>query len=222
MTPSLHNVRNVWAIGRNYADHARELGHQVPTPTEAPMIFLKAGTSIVSSREIHLQRDLGSIHHEVEIALRFGASAATPGASPTALSMLTHIAIALDLTARDVQNQLKAKGQPWTLAKSFRNSCVLSQPVELKPSVSAALNRASGAEPLELSLWVNGELRQRGSSHDMIHSVEAQAQYVLKHFPVVEGDWLLTGTPAGVAALAVGDQLRAEINSVTAAEWLVI
>src|SRR5207248_2295876 len=101
----------------------------------------------------------------------------------------------------DVQTKLKAAAHPWTLAKSFRNSCPLGKPI--------ALNTLSvKIDDLKFSLKVNGEIRQKGSPSQMIHSVNRLREYVVERFPVLPGDWLLTGTPAGVAQLRSGDRLE--------------
>jgi 2-keto-4-pentenoate hydratase/2-oxohepta-3-ene-1,7-dioic acid hydratase in catechol pathway len=194
-------IRNIWAVGRNYADHAKELGNQAPDATSTPMIFLKAGSSIVFDQSTFALPSFSrDVHHEVEVAVQFGAD-----------QKLSGIAIALDLTARDLQNELKAKGHPWTLAKSFRHACLLGPIAPLPGSI----------DNLEFSLKVNGEIRQQGSTHDMIHSFERLRTYVCERFPVVENDLLLTGTPAGVGPLKAGDRLEAEIRGLTRAAWRV-
>lgn len=196
-------IRNIWAVGRNYGEHAKELGNAVPTPAGDPMIFLKAGSSIVENGETfrlpHFSQD---VHHELEVALRFGPQ-----------MEWSEITLALDLTARDVQARLKAQGHPWTLAKSFQSSCPLG------PLVS--IPAGCDLQNLEFELRVNGAIRQKGHTSDMIHSIENLRRYVLEHFPVVEGDLLLTGTPAGVAALRTGDRIEAKIQGLVEAQWQV-
>ena len=190
-------IQNIWAVGRNYADHAKELGNAVPTE---PMIFLKAGSTATWGHTIQMPSWQPHIHHEVELALRFGADLKIDSA-----------AIALDLTDRDKQNELKSKGHPWTLAKSFKGSCPLGDffPVQ----------NLEELKNLEMSLQVNGELRQKGSTSQMIFSLEILIDFVLKHFPVQPGDLLLTGTPAGVASFKSGDILEAEISGKVKHVW---
>lgn len=193
-------IRNIWAIGRNYAEHAKELGNAVPTE---PLIFLKAGsTAVLNSSEFSLPTWTQEVHHEVELALQFDDQ-----------FRIRKGAVALDLTERRLQNQLKAKGAPWTLAKSFTHSCPLSDFFEVK-SLEELKN-------LELSLTVNGELRQKGHTSQMIFSLEQQVEFVLKHFPVCPGDLLLTGTPSGVGPLQRGDLLVAEIAGKVRHSWKV-
>lgn len=188
-------IQNIWAVGRNYAEHARELGNAVP---EEPMIFMKAGSSIVpDGGRFALPKFSQDIHHECEVAYKFDSRLE-----------LTEMTLALDLTARDVQSKLKAAGHPWTLAKSFKASCPIG------PFVPADFD-------VQFVFRVNGELRQRGTTADMIHSAQKLRTYVLERFPVMPGDLLLTGTPKGVAALKPGDRLEAEIEGVLKASWSV-
>lgn len=193
-------IRNIWAVGRNYADHAKELGNEVPTK---PMIFLKAGsTASVNGNELILPEWATDVHHEVEIALKF--------------SQFYHVvegALALDLTERTLQNELKAKGHPWTLAKSFTGSCAVSSFFSMKNFDQFRDRR--------LRLWVNDELRQDGNTSQMIHSFESLIEYVKEHFPVCPGDLLLTGTPAGVGPIKSGDTLRAELEGEMTHIWRV-
>jgi acylpyruvate hydrolase len=187
-------IANIWAVGRNYADHAKELGNLVPAPAGDPMVFLKAGSGALGNEAIfHLPSFTQDIHHEVEIALRFNSQL-----------QFSHITVSIDLTAREVQNKLKTQGHPWTLAKSFRESSLLGPIVPLTPGLNL--------QNLDFSLKVNGELRQSGNTKDMIHNIEKLRQFIVERFPVVEGDFLMTGTPAGVSALKPGDQLEAEIK----------
>lgn len=198
-------IRNIWAIGRNYADHAKELGNEVPTAASSePMIFLKAGSSaVLDNAEFSLPAWSTEVHHEVELALRFGDDL-----------KIHQAAVALDLTERALQTKLKAKGSPWTLAKSFTDSCPLSG--------FFVVNSLDELRDLEISLRVNSELRQKGRTSQMIFPLEAQIEYVLKHFPVCPGDLLLTGTPSGVAALQRGDLLVAEISGKVTKHWRVL
>lgn len=193
-------IRNIWAIGRNYAEHVRELGNSVPTE---PLIFLKAGSSaVLNASEFSLPGWCHDVHHEIELALRFDEHL-----------KITQAAVALDLTERTLQGQLKAKGSPWTLAKSFTHSCPVSD--------FFAVSSLEELKNLDLLLNVNGEVRQFGNTRQMIFSLEQQIEYVLKHFPVCPGDLLLTGTPAGVGALRVGDEVEAEISGKVRKTWKV-
>ena len=197
----------IWAVGRNYADHAKELGNAPSSASGDPMIFLKGGGTIVPIGEkIHLPKWSNDIHHECEIALRFGQDL-----------QFSDVTIALDLTARDAQNKLKAAGHPWTLAKSFRDSCPLGEP----QPISKIPGGIAGLSDIRFHLLVNGEVRQKGSPREMIHSAHRLREYVCERFPVQPGDWLLTGTPAGVAQLQSGDKLEAVIEGLYTASWVV-
>lgn len=193
-------IRNIWAIGRNYADHAKELGNDVPT---RPLIFLKAGSSAsVNSNEIVLPWWTEDVHHEVELALKFGPS----------LSIIEG-AVALDLTERKLQNELKNNKHPWTLAKSFHESCPIS--------ASFTLKNLDEVRDVGVKLWVNDELRQDGRTSQMIFPFEQVIDYVTEHFPVCPYDYLLTGTPAGVGPLREGDVVKAQIENHITHVWKV-
>ena len=197
------DIQNVWAVGRNYADHAKELNNPVPESEEDPLIFLKAGSSVVTNgAAFSLPQFSSDIHHECEIAFRFDAR-----------FELSQMTLALDLTAREVQAKLKEKQHPWTLAKSFKNSCPLGPLVDVPKTLDL--------QQIAFTFKINGEVRQSGHSGDMIHSVAKLREYVLERFPVVEGDLLLTGTPKGVGLIRSGDLLEAEIPGLVTASWRV-
>lgn len=205
-------IRNIWAVGRNYADHAKELGNSVPTPNEVPLIFLKAGSSICfptkktnteSNGQIKLPNFSNDIHHELEIAFVYDSD-----------YRFRELALALDLTARDLQNDLKSKGQPWTLAKSFIGSCPIG-PI-------CNITDMNSIQDLRFQLQVNGEIRQSGHAANMIYSIEYLRKYVLDRFPVQPGDLLLTGTPQGVGPILPGDFLQAELFGYSKMTWTVL
>ncbi len=199
----MNQIRNIWAVGRNYSEHAKELGNQTPDATEYPMIFLKAGSSAVENgATFSFPAFTDDIHHECEIAFRFNERL-----------QFDQLTVALDLTAREVQNRLKNAGHPWTLAKSFKAACPLG------PWTS--IPAGTDLQKLEFFLDVNGERRQSGSSADMIHSVEKLKAYLIERFPVCPGDVLLSGTPKGVARLKKGDICSAEILSLVKARWQI-
>ncbi|KYG70112.1 hypothetical protein AZI85_15620 [Bdellovibrio bacteriovorus] len=194
-------IQNIWAVGRNYAEHAKELGNEVPTE---PLLFLKAGScATLASKDLHLPSWKNELHYETELALQFDDNLQIDAAC-----------IALDLTDREKQNQLKAKGQPWTLAKSFKGACPLS---EFFP-----VSDLEELRNLDIILKVNGELRQQGNTSQMIFGFEQLLQFVRTHFPVMPGDLLLTGTPPGVGAFKKGDLLEAEIPGKIKHSWKVV
>lgn len=193
-------IRNIWAVGRNYSDHAKELGNQVPS---SPLFFLKAGSSAtLNSNEIHLPYWTEEVHHEVELALKFGSH-----------YQVVEAAIALDLTERNLQNKAKKEGTPWTTAKSFTNACALSSFFIFK--------KFENIRDIRLRLWVNDELRQEGRTSQMIFGFEELVEFAQKYFPICPGDILLTGTPAGVGPLRAGDRVKAEIEGELTHTWNV-
>lgn len=208
---------NIWAVGRNYSDHAKEMGSAVPSK---PMIFLKAGSTVIHDESVPLWRGSQDIHHEIEIALRFSAGGQSvsglgqsggrfvaddpnPSAHGYADLKFDAAALVLDLTARDLQAKLKADGHPWTLAKSFISSCPMGPIVEI----------ANEVPHFEFEFSVNGAVRQTGKTEDMVFGFEQLRRYCLECFPVRPGDWLLTGTPSGVGRLVPGDKGQAWMRS---------
>ncbi len=183
-------------VGRNYAAHAKELGNAVP---QTPILFLKPSTAIVPlSPSFTIPNDRGSCHYETEIAVLIGKTISSIDADDVAEAIAGY-GLALDLTLRDVQNQLKSQGYPWEVAKAFDGACPLSP--FIKPEF------VSDIKHTEFSLMVNGEPRQHGFSHDMITPVYELIAYISQIFTLQAGDIVLTGTPEGVAALQRGDKL---------------
>jgi fumarylpyruvate hydrolase len=197
---AIKRIRNIFCVGRNYVDHAKELGNAVPTK---PLIFGKSTHSLVpASGSIELPKARTNIHHELEIVLFIGRDY-TPGASVSGL--VSGVGLGLDLTDRDAQNQLKAAGQPWEFAKAFRNSAVVTD-----------FYRIDGLENLTdipFSLEKDGVEVQRGVARDMLFDFQKLADYVGEHFGLAEGDILFTGTPAGVGSLQAGQSLKLTFGS---------
>lgn len=193
-------IRNIWGIGRNYADHAAEMKSEVP---KSPMVFLKAGTSAtVNSNQLVLPFWAEDVHHEVELALKL---------SPH-LQVL-EAAVALDLTERTKQNLAKKNGHPWTLAKSFDGACPVSAFFSVKKLEDLADRR--------LRLWVNDELRQEGRTSQMIFGMQYLIDHLKLYYPVTPGDLILTGTPAGVGPIKAGDSIKAEFEGEITHIWKV-
>ncbi len=196
-------IGKILCIGRNYAEHIRELGNETP---EAPVIFTKPATSVIGDGDtIVIPAYSKECHHEAELAVLIG----TTGKDIPAERALEHVAgygVAIDLTLRDVQAELKKKGLPWDIAKGFDTACPLS------PFVPAA--GVADPQDLRILLTVNGETRQDGSTSLMIHPVREIIRYLSGIFTLEPGDIILTGTPAGVSAIVSGDKLVAEIPGV--------
>ncbi|XP_076853391.1 oxaloacetate tautomerase FAHD1, mitochondrial [Brachyhypopomus gauderio] len=193
--------RKIICVGRNYAAHAKELKNEVPTE---PVLFLKAPCAYVKEGcPILVPRYSTNLHHEVELGVVIGrAGCAIP--QRAAMEHVAGYALCLDMTARDVQDACKSRGLPWTLAKSFDTSCPVSDfiPKERIP------------EPGDVSLWleVNGVVRQRGHTANMIFSVPYLVSYISQIMSLEEGDLILTGTPEGVSAVREHDTLQAGIH----------
>ena len=196
-------IGKILCIGRNYAEHIRELGNEIPS---APVIFMKPASSVIGEGgTIVIPPYSSDCHHEAELALLIGKG----GKEIPPEQVMEHLAgfgVAIDLTLRDVQAELKKKGLPWEIAKGFDTACPLSAFVPPE--------RVGDPQDLSIRLSVNGELRQDGSTALMIHSIPAIVSYMSGIFTLEPGDVILTGTPAGVGPLKAGDQLVAEIPGV--------
>lgn len=203
-TPIDLPLGKVVCVGRNYAEHAQELNNPVPSE---PLLFLKPATSVVPLNEgFRLPTGRGAVHYETEIALLIGTPLSGTVSPSDAAGAIAGVGLALDLTLRELQDQLKAKGHPWERAKAFDAACPLSPFVRLEQA--PALN----AMPLQLT--INGELRQQGNSADMITPVIALLQHIAGVFTLLPGDVVITGTPAGVGVLNPGDELELAIPGV--------
>ncbi len=188
----------VLCVGQNYAKHVAE----VPgTPSaERPTWFWKPDSAIVhEGHPIRLPADIGAIHHEVELALHIG-----PQGRPDAFT------VAIDITARDMQNADKKAGRPWQQAKGYDTFLPLGAWVPIG---------STDIQDLQLRLTVNDEVRQDGSTADMTWPVDALLQHAATWTTLKEDDVLLTGTPHGVSALEVGDHVVAEVVGHVKASW---
>lgn len=178
-------------IGRNYREHAKELGNEVPGE---PVIFLKPASALVpAGGPIRLPSFSQDVHHEIElvylIARRHGKA------------MAERVTIGLDLTARDLQQQLKQQGLPWEKAKSFDGSAYVAG------TFAEVVNLPEGRH-IDFTLARNGMVVQKGNSGEMIFSVEDLIDHVERYMRLETGDLLFTGTPAGVGRLSAGDVLN--------------
>ncbi|MBD2871290.1 fumarylacetoacetate hydrolase family protein [Paenibacillus arenilitoris] len=191
------DIRNIYCIGRNYRLHALELGNEVP---DEPLVFTKPTHAIapMNGNVIELPGDVGEVHFELEIVLRIGR-AYEPGMD--ADLCVDGMTLGLDLTLRDVQSKLKAKGQPWLAAKGFKGSAPLGNWLPY-PGAAALAEK-------EFVLVRSGSEAQRGNARDMLFGVSELIRYVGERYGLGAGDILYTGTPAGVAALKDEDRLLA-------------
>ncbi|MCL6516945.1 MAG: fumarylacetoacetate hydrolase family protein [Alicyclobacillus sp.] len=187
-------VKNIFCVGRNYREHAAELGNDVPSK---PMIFGKSTHALAPAQgEIRLPAGRENVHHELEIVL-WMKGPWRPGASLA--EAVGGIALGLDLTDRDAQSALKKAGQPWEFAKGFRGSAVIT---DFYPVTDW---RALLETPFELR--IGERVAQSGFAKDMIFPFETLVAYVHEHFGLDADDLLFTGTPAGVGPLHDGDEL---------------
>ena len=194
-------VRRVYCIGRNYAEHAREMGHD--PDRDPPFFFQKNPDNIVLDGRFKYPTMSSDVHHEVEmiVALKSG------GSSISVSSAYQHIfgyGIGFDMTRRDLQHQAKKMGRPWEVGKAFEQSAPCS---ELHPIETTGV-----IEKGKISLHVNGEIRQNADLSDMIWSVPEMISILSEYFQLSAGDIILTGTPAGVGAVRPGDNMKAYIE----------
>lgn len=199
--PLPYAVGKVVCVGRSYKEHAQELNNPIP---EQPLLFIKPATSLVGlDAPLLLPKGLGAVHHELEVALLIGRRLchAEPG---HALDAVVGVGLALDLTLREVQEQLKAKGQPWERAKAFDGSCPVT-PFAL-PEVVNDLQR------LDFALSVNGQQRQVGNTAMMMWGIGELLAEMSRCFTLNPGDVVLTGTPKGVAELGAGDEIEMQLD----------
>jgi 5-carboxymethyl-2-hydroxymuconate isomerase len=196
-------VGKIVCVARNYAEHARELGNPVP---DRAVLFIKPASSILTDGGmVIIPAYANDCHHEIELAVLIGR----PGKAIAEGEALGHVAgygVALDLTLRDVQTDLKARGLPWEIAKAFDTACPLSAFVPAE--------RIPDPQHLRLQLRVNGELRQDGTTADMLRPVARLISEASACFTLEAGDILLTGTPAGVGPLRSGERVEAVIEGV--------
>jgi len=190
-------------VGRNYAEHARELNNPIPGQ---PLLFIKPATAAVAmAARINLPVGGGECHHELEMALLIGNRLSIGAADTEIAAAVVGVGLALDLTLRDLQDSLKAQGQPWERAKSFDGACPLSNFV--------AVNDID-LQAMDLSLHRNGQLQQSGNSGDMLFPIKHLLREISAVFTLLPGDVVLTGTPAGVGPLHSGDRLSAKLGQI--------
>jgi len=185
-------------IGRNYAEHAKELGHEVP---EEPVIFMKPKSALLQSHTpFYYPEFTNELHYECELVLRVcknGKYIQERHAS----NYYNGITVGIDFTARDLQNEAKAKGLPWEKSKAFDNSAAVGKFIDITPEFNK--------KNINFKLLKNKELVQKGNSGQMVFSFDAIIANISNYFSLNIGDIIFTGTPAGVGECVVGDELEA-------------
>lgn len=189
-------VRRIFCVGRNYADHAREMGAE--PDREAPFFFTKSAHALAAPGAVPYPPATRDLHHEVELVLALGAPLFRASEAEAAAAILAR-AVGLDLTRRDLQAEAKEKRRPWDMGKDFDASAVI-----------APLSRAPAGPGIRLS--VNGSPRQEARLADMIFGEAALLSHLSTLYRLQPGDLVMTGTPAGVGPLLPGDRVEAEVD----------
>jgi fumarylpyruvate hydrolase len=204
-------VHRIYCVGRNYVDHAIEMGH---TGREAPFFFMKPADAVVAAghgavAQVSYPSQTQNLHHEVELVVAIG----TGGRDITPENALNHVwgyAVGLDMTRRDLQNNMKKQGRPWCIGKGFEQSAPIGA---ITPKSQWALQEAA-----EISLHVNGALRQKSQLGKLIWSVPEIIAQLSAAWTLAPGDLIFTGTPEGVAAVVSGDTLTAKVDGLAPLE----
>ncbi|MFH1050279.1 MAG: fumarylacetoacetate hydrolase family protein [bacterium] len=195
-------VRTMYCIGQNYAKHAAEMGGQV---TSDPIIFIKPSVAYIENNGKIILPDISdNVHHEVELIVVIGKNCNNIN-EKEAVNFIAGYGVGIDATLRDLQKKAKENGHPWSVAKGFYTSAPIS---ELVP----AEEFGDKIPYFELSLKVNGELKQKSSTEYMERSVGKLIEYLSKIFTLEAGDCIFTGTPEGVGQIVKGDKLFAELK----------
>ena len=197
-------------IGLNYRKHASELGWPVP---EEPVVFLKPDSSILKNNKPFFLPDFSSdIHYEVEVVIKIGKLGKGISAK-FALRYIDEITLGIDITARDLQNQLKAAGMPWEISKCFDGAAPLGRFIPV--------TRIKDIADLDFRLEINDKVVQKSNTSDMIFGFNEIIEYVSKFFTLKTGDLIFTGTPPGVGQLHKNDNLVAYLGDEALLDFLI-
>lgn len=197
-------IGKIICLGRNYTEHAKEMGTEIPT---TPILFLKPSSAIIYNGEDIIRPPFSQqLHYEVEFIVALGTSGKNISESQ-ALEYVLGYGIGLDMTLRDIQREAKKKGLPWSVAKGFDTSAPIS---DIIPK-----DKIKNPNKVEFRCSVNGIQRQYSSTQDMIFSVEKIIAYCSSVFTLERGDIIFTGTPEGVGEVHDGDMIEAELVGYT-------
>lgn len=195
-------IGTMYCIGKNYADHAKEMGGNVP---KDPVVFIKPPAAYVADKgKIHIPDFSNNVHHEVELVIIIGKDC--NDIPPTeARDHIAGYAVGIDVTLRDIQSEAKEKGKPWTVSKAFVTSAPISD-------IIPAEEFGDNIPYFDIALEVNGQLKQKGNTKDMARPAEALISYLSKVFTLQKGDCIFTGTPKGVGQIRSGDEIHCSLN----------
>jgi fumarylpyruvate hydrolase len=196
-------VRRVYCIGRNYAAHAIEMGHD--PDREAPFFFQKNPDNLDFSGEFPYPEKTSDVHHEIELVVALSKGGRNIPVEK-ALDCVWGYAVGLDMTRRDLQGEAKKMGRPWEVGKAFERSAPMG------PIVPAS--RAGHPDAGRITLKVNGELRQEGDLNQLIWKIPEMISYLSDYFELKPGDVIMTGTPSGVGAVSRGDVMEGHVEGV--------
>jgi acylpyruvate hydrolase len=191
----------ILCVGRNYSEHANELGNAVP---ENPVIFSKPDTALLKNGEpFYIPNFSNDVHHEIELVIKIN-KVGKKIQEKFARNYFSEIGLGIDFTARDKQNELKTKGLPWELAKAFDGSAPIGNFINIE---------SIDLKNIDFSLQKNGQEVQQGNTSQMIFSFEQIVSFVSQYFTLKVGDLIYTGTPAGVGKVNIGDHLEGFIGN---------
>lgn len=193
-------VGKILCLGKNYKDHAIEMGGEVP---KTPMIFMKPSTAIAEDGIIEIPQISNELHHEVELAILIGKEAKKINQNDSEKYILGY-GVGLDMTLRDQQNIAKKEGTPWTIAKAFDMSAVFGNFLPKEEIINA--------EELDIELKVNGEVKQKSNIRNMVFKINFTIYYLSQIFTLEVGDIIMMGTPEGVGRVVTGDKLEGTIE----------
>lgn len=200
--------KKIVAVGLNYGSHIRE--QNMETPTE-PVVFFKPTTSYITpGQKIKIPNGLQQLGYEVELGVVIGIG----GTSIRPIEAMGHVAgyvLGLDMTNRESQYYVRQKGLPWSVAKGFDTSC----------PVSHFIPKDAIKDPDDVEIWlkVNGEMKQKGSTKDMIFDISHLISWTSGHFTLEPGDLILTGTPEGVGMVGIGDVIEAGVADIVSVKY---
>jgi fumarylpyruvate hydrolase len=214
-TSALFPVHRIYCVGRNYAEHAQEMGH---SGREAPFFFMKPADAVLvaqpgGSTTLPYPSVTQDLHHEVELVVAIGKSGSQISLD-TALQHVFGYAVGLDMTRRDLQNDMKTQGRPWCIGKGFDHSAPIGA---ITPTA-----QAGDIAQAEITLSVNGQMRQSSTVSQLIWNISETIAQLSNAWALQPGDLIYTGTPAGVGAVKRGDVLHGSITGLTHIEFRVV